>query len=175
MSDSANGGAAPEAQQQIAQPKMQILAQFIRDLSFENIVAQKGVQGEVTPDIQVQVALDGKKRAAENHYEVVCKYNVTSRNKADQSTLFVLEMEYGGIFSITNIPEQQLHPFLMIECPRMLFPFARRIISDITRDGGFPQLNLDNIDFVDLYRQTLLQRQASQQAEAAAPEPEVES
>lgn len=175
MSDSANGGAAPDGQQQVVQPKMQILAQFIRDLSFENIVAQKGVQGEVTPDIQVQVALDAKKRTAEDQYEVVCKYNVTSRNKADQSTLFALEMEYGGIFSITNIPDQQLHPFLMIECPRMLFPFARRVISDITRDGGFPQLNLDSIDFVELYRQTLLQRQKAQQAEAEKAKPEAES
>ena len=168
MTDTTNGGApaaAPGAgDQQAPQFRMQILAQFIRDLSFENIVAQKGVQGEVTPDIQVQVALDAKKRTAENQYEVISKFNITSKNKSDQQALFVLEMEYGGIFLIENVPDEQLHPFLMIECPRMLFPFARRIVSDVTRDGGFPQLNLDNIDFVQLYRQTLLQRQA----EAAA-------
>ncbi len=170
MTDTANGGELPKdagtAPGQ-AQPKMQILGQFIRDLSFENIVAQKGVQGEVTPDIQVQVALDAKKRPVENQFEVISKYNITSKNKTDDSVLFAMEMEYGGIFLIEGVPDDQLHPFLLIECPRMLFPFARRIVSDITRDGGFPQLNLDNIDFVQLYRQTLLQKQAEAQAKAA--------
>ncbi|MEM0948408.1 MAG: protein-export chaperone SecB [Pseudomonadota bacterium] len=169
MTDTANGGEQPKdtaATPEPAQPKFQVLGQFIRDLSFENIVAQKGVQGDVSPDIQVQVALDAKKRTAENQYEVITKYNITSKNKADSATLFVLEMEYGGIFLIEGVPEDQLHPFLLIECPRMVFPFARRIVSDITRDGGFPQLNLDNIDFVQLYRQTLLQRQAEAQAKA---------
>ncbi len=164
MTEGTNGNAAPEG----AAPafKMQILAQFIRDMSFENIVAQKGIQGEVTPDIQVQVALDAKKRSVANQYEVVTKYNITSKNTSDSAPLYVLELEYGGIFTIENLPEEQLHPFLMIECPRMLFPFARRIVSDVTRDGGFPQLNLDTIDFVQLYRQTLLQRQAEQQAQS---------
>lgn len=166
MNETANGGSQPGAasagdQTAQGQMKFRVLAQFIRDLSFENAVAQKGVQGEVTPDIQVQVALDAKKRSVENQYEVISKYHVTSKNKADGTPLFLLEMEYGGIFHIENVPEEQLHPFLMIECPRMVFPFARRIISDITRDGGFPQLNLDNIDFVQLYRQQLLQRQAA--------------
>lgn len=173
MSEGGNGGAQADTpvggqDQPQAEMKFQILAQFIRDMSFENIVAQKGVQGEVTPDIQVQVALDAKKRATENQYEVVTKYNVTSKNKADGGALFVLEMEYGGIFRIENVPEQQMHPFLMIECPRMLFPFARRIIADVTRDGGFPQLNLENIDFVQLYRQQLLQRQAAEETKAKA-------
>ena len=76
-----------------------------------------------------------------------------------------MELEYGGVFQIENIPEQQLHPFLMIECPRMLFPFLRRIVSDITRDGGFPPVNLDNIDFVALYRNELMRRQAAAQQE----------
>ncbi len=173
MTDTANGGELPQdagiAQGQV-QPKLQILAQFIRDLSFENIVAQKGVQGEVTPDIQVQVALDAKKRSVENQYEVITKYNITSKNKADSSTLFAMEMEYGGIFLIEGVPDEQLHPFLLIECPRMLFPFARRIVSDVTRDGGFPQLNLDTIDFVQLYKQTLLQKQAEAQASQPTPQ-----
>ena len=78
--------------------------------------------------------------------------------------MFVLDLYYGGGFQIEKVPEAQLHPFLLIECPRMLCPFARRIVSDMTRDGGFPPLNLDNIDFVALYRQTLLQRQAAMEA-----------
>lgn len=77
-----------------------------------------------------------------------------------------MELEYGGIFHVENVPEEQLHPFLLIECPRMLFPFVRRIVSDVTRDGGFPPLNLENIDFVQLYRQTIAQRQAAQGAAA---------
>ncbi|MEM9476890.1 MAG: protein-export chaperone SecB [Pseudomonadota bacterium] len=160
MAENENG-AAPAAAPQM---KMQILAQFIRDLSFENIVAQKGIQGEVAPDIQVQVSIDAKKRSTENQYEIISKYNITSKNKGTEDTMFVLELDYGGVFQIENVPEEQLHPFLLIECPRMLFPFARRIVSDMTRDGGFPPLNLDNIDFVALYRQTLLQRQAAMEA-----------
>lgn len=150
-------------------PQMKVLGQFIRDLSFENILSQKPIEGEVQPDIQVQVSLDGRKRGGDNQYEVISKYNITSKNKNGEGTLFVLELEYGGLFQIENVPEEQLHPFLLIECPRMLFPFVRRIVSDMTRDGGFPPLNLDNIDFVALYRQTLAQRQQAQKDASGAP------
>ena len=156
----AENGATEGAQQ--PQVQMNILGQFIRDLSFENVMAQKGVVGEVQPDVNVQVALDAKKRSAEHQYEVMTKLNIESKNKAgDGEPLFVLELEYIGIFNIQGIPEEQMHPFLMIECPRMLFPFLRRIVSDVTRDGGFPPLNLDNIDFVAIYRNELARRQAA--------------
>ena len=144
---------------------MQVLAQYIRDMSFENIVAQKGVGGEVTPDIQVQVNLDAKKRSVEHQYEVMTKFNITSKSKESGDPLFILELEYGGIFHIENVPEEQLHPFLLIECPRMLFPYVRRIVGDITRDGGFPPLNLENIDFLALYRQELARRAEAEKAE----------
>src|SRR6056300_958044 len=156
---------AEEAQQPV-QPNMNVLAQFIRDMSFENILAQKGISGEVNPDIQVQVNLDARKRQIENQYEVIVKLKVTSKNKETDDKLFLLELEYGGIFVITGVPEDQLHPFLLIECPRMLFPFLRRIVSDVTRDGGFPPLNLDTIDFLQLYRNELERRQAEQPAES---------
>lgn len=156
MAENDNGAAAS---QQPVMPQMKVLGQFIRDMSFENILAQKPVEGEVKPDIQVQVALDGRKRGDGNQYEVVSKFNITSKNKGSDAVLFVLELEYAGLFQIDNVPNEQLHPFLLIECPRMLFPFVRRIVSDVTRDGGFPPLNLDNIDFVALYRQQLAQRQ----------------
>lgn len=143
-------------------PQMKVLGQFIRDMSFENILARKPVQGQVQPDIQVQVALDARKGGADNQFEVISKYNISSKNKGSEDVLFVLELEYGGLFQIDNISEEQMHPFLMIECPRMIFPFVRRIVSDVTRDGGFPPLNLDNIDFVQLYRQQLAQRQQEQ-------------
>lgn len=156
--------AEQEAQAAPPQIKMQVLGQYIRDLSFENLLAQKPVEGQVQPDVQVQVSLDGRKRSAENQYDVICKFNVTSKNKGGGEPLFLLELEYGGVFLIENVPDEQLHPFLMIECPRMLFPFIRRIISDISRDGGFPPLNIDNIDFVQLYRQTIQQRAEAQKA-----------
>jgi len=156
----ANGNAAPAAE---AQVRMQVLAQFIRDMSFENVVAQKGLQGgEVTPDVQVQVSLDARKRPTDHQYEVITKFKVTSKNKLNGDTLFLLELDYGGIFLIEGVADQQLHPFLLIECPRLLFPFVRRIISDVTRDGGFPALNVDMVDFLALYRQELARRAETQ-------------
>ena len=141
------------------QVRMNIVAQFIRDLSFENVLAMKGINsGEVQPDIQVQVALDASKRAVEHQYEVVQKYKISAKNKADGETMFMMEVDYGGFFHVEGVPEDQLHPFLLIECPRMLFPFVRRIVSDMTRDGGFPPLNLDPVDFLGLYRQELARR-----------------
>ncbi|WP_289460198.1 protein-export chaperone SecB, partial [Klebsiella pneumoniae] len=77
-------------------------------------------------------------------------------------TLFLIELDYGGIFHVEGVPDEQLHPFLLIECPRLLFPFVRRIISDVTRDGGFPPLNIDTVDFLALYRNEIARRQASE-------------
>jgi preprotein translocase subunit SecB len=144
---------------------MKILAQYIRDMSFENILSQKGASGEVEPDVQIQVNIDAKKRTVENQFEIVIKLKVNSVNKGTTENLFLLEVEYAGLFLVTGVPDEQLHPFLLIECPRMLFPFLRRIVSDVTRDGGFPPLNLETIDFLQLYRQELERRQAEQPAE----------
>ena len=160
--DTPQNGAQPAA---AAQPRMQIMAQFIRDLSFENAVAQKGApQGEDQPEISVQVSLDARKRPVANQYEVITKFKVTSKNKTNGDTLFLLELEYGGTFLIEGVADEQLHPFLLIECPRLLFPFVRRIISDVTRDGGFPPLNVDTVDFLALYRMELARRAEAQKA-----------
>jgi len=153
---------------EVPQIKMQVLAQFIRDMSFENAIAQKGIDGDVQPDIEVQVNLDAKKRSVDNQYEVITKFNITSKNKEGAQPLFLLELEYGGIFHIENVPEDQLHPYLLIECPRMLFPYVRRIVGDITRDGGFPPLNLENIDFLALYRSELARRAETEGKKADA-------
>mgnify|MGYP000660055746 CR=1 FL=1 len=153
----AENGAAEGAQPQI---QMNVLGQYIRDMSFENVMAQKGASADAQPDVSVQVNLDAKKRTAENQYEVLTKLIIHSKVKDSDDVLFVLELEYVGIFNIEGVPEDQLHPFLLIECPRMLFPFLRRIVSDVTRDGGFPPLNLDNIDFVAIYRNELARRQS---------------
>ena len=151
----------------IAPPKMNILAQYVRDLSFENILAQKGVDNELNPEIQVNVNIDAKKRTTDNQFDVIVKLRVDSKSKNTNNVLFVLELDYGGVFQIENIPDDQLHPYLLIECPRMLFPFLRRIVSDITRDGGFPPLNLENIDFLKLYRQEI-ERRKQQDKEATS-------
>ena len=163
MAESAEG-----QQQQQQQPQMRVLGQFVRDMSFENIMAQKGVGADVQPDVQVQVNLDAKKRSAENQYETAIKLNITSKGKDSDITLFLLEIDYVGIFNIQNVAEDQLHPFLLIECPRMIFPFLRRVVSDVTRDGGFPPLNLENIDFLSLYRNEIARRQASDNQPADA-------
>ncbi len=147
---------------QAPQIKMNVLTQFVRDMSFEDILAQKGGSGQAQPDVQVQVNLDAKKRPTEHQYDVAIKLNITSKNKEDDSEMFILELDYAGVFHVEGVPEDQLHPFLLIECPRILFPFVRRIVSDVTRDGGFPPLNLDNIDFVALYRQEIARRQEQQ-------------
>jgi preprotein translocase subunit SecB len=160
---STNGAAQPQQM-----PQMQVLGQFIRDLSFENIAVQKGQAMEGQPDINVQVGLEAKKRTTEGQYEVAVKLNVTAKVKGGTDPIFALELDYAGVFQIANVPDNQMHPYLMIECPRMLFPFLRRIVSDVSRDGGFPPLNLENIDFVALYRNELTRRV---QAEAAQVKP----
>ncbi len=159
---------AEEAATQQPQVQMRVLGQFVRDMSFENIMAQKGIGADVQPDVQVQVNLDAKKRSAENQYESAIKLNVTSKAKDGDAVLFLLEIDYVGVFHIENVPDEQLHPFLLIECPRMIFPFLRRVVSDVTRDGGFPPLNLENIDFLSMYRNEVARRQAEQQPKADA-------
>ena len=158
----AENEAATGATAQAPQVQMRVLGQFIRDLSFENVMVQKGVTGDVQPDVNVQVNLDAKKRSADHQFEVAIKLKIESKAKGGDEILFVLELDYAGVFHIEGVPDDQMHPFLLIECPRMLFPFLRRIVSDVSRDGGFPPLNLDNIDFVALYRNELARLQAAQ-------------
>ncbi|MEO0486769.1 MAG: protein-export chaperone SecB [Pseudomonadota bacterium] len=164
--------AAPTAPAEAPQqPKlnMRVVAQYVRDLSFENVLAQKGASADGQPDVSVQVSLDARKRGGDNQYEVITKLTVNSKAKESGDALFVLELDYAGIFVVEGVPQEQLHPFLLIECPRMLFPFIRRVVSDVTRDGGFPPLNLENIDFVGLYRTELQRRAEAQKEEAGKP------
>ncbi|WP_296425290.1 protein-export chaperone SecB [Yoonia sp.] len=161
MSDTPENGAQPA---QPAQVTSRVLAQYIRDMSFENILAQKGVSGDAQPEIQVQVNLDARKRKVDDQYEVITKLNITSKTKEKGEPLFVLELEYAGVFQVQGVPEEQMHPYLLIECPRITFPFLRRIVSDVTRDGGFPALNLETIDFLALYRSELARRAEAEKA-----------
>ncbi len=144
--------------------KFQILAQSVRDLSFENILAQKGIQATAQPDIRVQVNLDARKRPADHQYEVVMLFKIEAKTKADGTPMFLMEIDYSGVFHIENAPKDQLHPLLLIECPRVLFPFVRRIVHDVTRDGGFPPLNVEMIDFAQLYRGELARQAQKEKA-----------
>jgi len=158
--------AGAEAQAAVP-PKMSVMTQFIRDLSFENILAQKGIGGDVQPEVDINVAMEPRNRTAENQYEVAMKLQITSKNKGTDEKLFILEMDYAGIFQIENVPQEQMHPYLLIECPRMIFPFVRRIVHDVTRDGGFPPLNMETIDFLGLYRRELAKRAEEMKAQKA--------
>ncbi len=167
MSDeTTNAGAAnPDANVDPNQPpNLSIVAHYIRDLSFENVAAQEGGQPEGQPEINVGVNLDAS-GGPENRFQVSMKINATA--KSGEHTRFLVELDYIGIFHITNVKQEHVHPLLFIECPRQLLPYARRVVSDVTRDGGYPPLMLDNVDFAALYRQKLEEIRA-QQAETPA-------
>jgi preprotein translocase subunit SecB len=153
MANETNG--APEAAEAQA-PRLQILNQYTRDLSFENLAVQKGLASDGKPEVRVAVNVDAQKRG-DDRYEVALKVKVESN--VGESPVFILELDFAGLFTIQNVPEQQLHPVLMIECPRLIFPYVRRIVGDVTRDGAYPPLNLEMIDFVALYRAELARRQ----------------
>ena len=163
MAEENNGAAEATAPQQ---PIVKILNQYIRDLSFENVALQKGAMPEGSTEFEIQVALDARK-IADDHYEVINKLKVNA--KIGEDKIFILELDYAGRFMIQNVPNEQLHAFLMIECPRMIFPYLRRVVGDITRDGGYPPLNLDTIDFLALYRNEMARMAQAQEEAKTAP------
>ena len=155
------GAGAPGAQS--APPQVKMLAHFVRDLSFENVAAIDGSARQGTPEINVTVNLDGK-NIGENRYQVNMKLN--AKAGSGEATRFLVELDYSGVFEMVNVPEAHVHPMMFIEGPRLLLPFARRVIADVTRDGGYPPLMLDNVDFATLYRQKLEQMRQEKQAQA---------
>lgn len=146
-----------------AEPQLQFLAQYVKDLSFENPNAPLSLQPGAAPAIEMEIGV-GAAPAQENVYEVSLNFSLKATR--DNSTLFLLELVYCGLFAIANIPEESLGPVLHIECTRLIFPYARRIVSDLTQDGGFPALPLEPIDFAAVYRAGL-EQQAAQQANGA--------
>jgi preprotein translocase subunit SecB len=130
-------------------PQVTILVQYVKDLSFENPNAPMALQASGQPKIEVNVAVNAK-RAGDGVFEAELKITAKATTEAGD-TAFVVELVYAGLFGLANVPDEALEPFLIIEAPRILFPFARRIIADATRDGGFPPLMLDPIDFASLY------------------------
>jgi preprotein translocase subunit SecB len=158
-----NGGA--QAQPSPEQPSLNALAQYAKDFSFENPNAPRSLapQQQQGPQINIQVNVNAK-QLAETDFEVDLK--LEGDGKIGNEVLFAFDLTYAGVFRARNIPPDQLHPVIMIECPRLLFPFARQIVADAVRNGGFPPLYIDPIDFVTLYRQ-----KAAEQGQAAPGQP----
>ena len=166
MAEELGAGEAPTNGEDTG-PQVAVLTQYVKDLSFENPNAPQVFQWQGQPRIDVQFNI-GSNVVGEDVYEVALKIDVTS-TLADK-TAFRLELLYAGLFGLRNIPEEQLQPFLLAEAPRILFPFARRIVADAVRDAGYPPLMLEPIDFNGLYLQQLQQQQAESQAgQGAAP------
>jgi preprotein translocase subunit SecB len=149
MADEIDLGASPEnGFGDEPMPQVAIITQYVKDLSFENPNAPASLQTQGQPKIDVNVGVNARK-AADNIYEVELK--ISARADTDGNATFMVELLYAGLFGLQNVPDEAVEPFCIIEGPRMLFPFARRIIADATRDGGFPPLMLDPIDFGALY------------------------
>ncbi|MEN0088136.1 MAG: protein-export chaperone SecB [Pseudomonadota bacterium] len=147
-----------------AAPSLRVLEQYVKDLSFENPRSPASLQPqEGSPGINININV-GANPMSDADYEVTLKLNAQA-GEAD-NVLFNVELLYAGVFRIQNIPEEAKHPAILIECPRLLFPFARAIIADATRNGGFPPLMMDPVDFAQLYRQGQAERAAAAQVKA---------
>jgi preprotein translocase subunit SecB len=147
-------GTEPLANGEDTSPQAGVLSQYVKDLSFENPNAPAVYQWQGQPQIDVQFNI-ASAQVGEDVYEVIMKIEVKAI--AADKTAFQVELSYAGLFALRNIPEDQLQPFLLAEAPRILFPFARRVLADTVRDGGFPPLMLEPIDFGQLYVQQAAQ------------------
>lgn len=149
----ANGAAAA--------PQVAILAQYVKDLSFENPNAPQSLQMQGQPRIDINVNVNAR-NGGDDMFEVELKIDATAKSQDDR-TAFAVELLYAGLFRLAGVPQEMLEPFLIVEAPRILFPFARRVIADCTRDGGFPPLMLEPIDFGSLYMSQLEAREQQAQ------------
>lgn len=163
---SSNGGAAKPAPAAPTQPGIHVLGQYIKDLSFENPNAPRSLRpSDKAPKLDVNVNVNARPQS-ESDFEIELK--LEAKAVRGDETLFIAEVSYAGLFQIRNVPQEHMHPLLLIECPRLLFPFARQILADATRQGGFPPLMIDPVDFAALYRQRMAEISV-QQAAATPP------
>lgn len=156
---SGNGGQAapaPDENQTQAQPAgIHVLAQYVKDISFENPGAPQSLRAtDAVPKLDVNVNVNARPQS-QSDFEIELKLDAKAMR--GEETLFIVEVTYAGVFQIRNVPQEHVHPLLLIECPRLLFPFARQIVADATRQGGFPPLLIDPVDFAALYRQRVAQ------------------
>ena len=159
MADETAAGAETARPQQSA-PSFNLTGQYIRDLSFENPGAPASIlAGGANPTFNVGINV-GVKKQTDDVYAV--EITLKAKAERDQTVLFNVELIYGGIFRLRNVPENQLAPLLMVECPRLIFPFARQVLASVTQQGGFPPLMMEPVDFNAIYVQNLRALQAQQ-------------
>lgn len=160
-----NGGGASPPAASTQQPQVRVIAQYIKDLSFEcpNVAKLLDGPGEA-PNLRVEVNVNATKLAGAS-FESTISFKAEASNKA--GTIYDLELAYAGMFQVENLPEAALEPFLLIDCPALLFPFVRRLVADLTREGGFPPLLLDPINFANLFHKRQQERSAQAQAKQA--------
>lgn len=157
MTNTADTTPAPENQA----PSINILTQYIKDLSFENPGAPKSLQSrDKSPNIAITVNVNANP-LSDTDFDVLLTLNASA--KEGEKVVFHSELVYGGVFRVTGFPQEHMLPVLFIECPRLLFPFARQIIADATRNGGFPPLMIDPIDFAQMFTQRMAEEQAKAQ------------
>lgn len=164
MSSNGNGqteeAAASEDNQQ---PHFNMIAQYIKDLSFENPNAPMSLQDNGgNPNIEVSVNVSAQK-LDEQVFEVVLQIGVSSTS--NEQSVYEIELAYAGLFRLINIPEEALQPILLIQCPNLIFPFVRRLLVDLTREGGYPPLMIDPINFEELFRHNMQQSAAEAMSE----------
>ena len=145
-------------------PQIAILAQFVRKLTFDNAGALE--KPAETPKITVNINVDASKRG-DGQYLVALR--LSAEAKAGEARVYAMELDYAGVFSVEGVEAKVLEAVLLVECPRLLFPFARRIVADCTRDGGYQPMMLDPVDFVALYRNELERRKAAGGGQAPQP------
>jgi preprotein translocase subunit SecB len=152
-------GASPATAKVPAQPQLAVLAQYTKDLSFESPGSPQTLKGPgQNPELKVSVNVNAGPRG-EDTYEVALQLEIHA--KSDEGVIYNVELMYGGLFRLRGVPQNLLQPVLFVDCPTILFPFMRRVLADVIRDGGFPPLMLDPVDFGRLYAQNLAQSQAA--------------
>ena len=149
-----NGGPA-----EAPAPQLSVLAQYVKDFSFENPNAPQSLMPGQQPQIGIQINVDARP-LADSDVEVSLRLEGKAEHQGN--IMFAFELTFAGVFRVQNVPQESLNGIVLIECPRLLFPFAREIIANAVRNGGFPPLLLDPFDFVALYRQRMEQSQAAQ-------------
>jgi preprotein translocase subunit SecB len=148
-----NGGNIPQPGDSSLHPQVNVLGQYIKDLSFESPDTERFFRGPgKNPNLQLNFNVQVR-NLQENSYEVSLALEGEARS--DDGVLYNVELVYAGAFVLRNLPQEAIHPVLFVECPALLFPFARRLVADLTREGGFPPLLLDPIDFGGLYRRRI--------------------
>ena len=159
MADTMEGGSAENGDQ----PQINVLGQYIKDLSFENPNAPRSLRNAGKPGVEISFNVQAQP-IGEEIYEVLLSIEATA--KSDEDTVYTMELVYGGGFRLHKLPQEAIQPVLFIECPALMFPFVRRLVADLTREGGYPPLLIDPIDFASLYRQRMMQAQAGNSMQA---------